>query len=207
LSITRGLPVVPVIVALASLMVPFPAQAVDPGVDIAAPRVVTSVVSSALAFVPKNPVVEQGDYVRWQNIGIGLHTSTSGPMCGVSDGRWDFPLGGGVVTPARLFDEPPVTIVYHCSTHCAFAMSGTVQVTGLIDLGAAQSGSVLSLSWSGGSGHYQVVRSDNPLFTGANTQVLAPDGGLDSGTTFTDSLTQPIAGKVAYYLVMNRTLN
>jgi plastocyanin len=199
--------VIPVIVALVSLLVPFPARAVEPGVDIAAPRVVTSVVNAALAFVPRNPVVEQGDYVRWQNIGTGLHTSTSGPACNVSDGLWDFALGAGVVTPARQFNEPPGIIPYHCNPHCGLGMTGTVTVTGLIDLGAAQSGSTLSLSWSGGSGHYQVVRSDNPLFTGAGTQFLAPDGGLDTGTTFTDSLTQPGAGRVAYYLVMNRTLN
>ncbi|HXU12849.1 MAG TPA: hypothetical protein VN898_12855 [Candidatus Binatia bacterium] len=207
MSIARGFPVVPVIVALVSLLVPCPARAVDPGVDIAAPRVVTSVVNAALAFLPRNPVVEQEDYVRWQNVGAGLHTSTSGPMCGVSDGLWDFPLGGGVLTPARQFNEIPRTIPYHCNPHCGLGMTGTVTVTGLIDLAAAQSGSILSLSWSGGSGHYQVVRSDNPLFTGTGTQVLAPDGGLDTGTTFTDSLTQPIAGQVAYYLAMNRTLN
>jgi plastocyanin len=207
LSIARHVPVVPVIVALASLLVPAPARAVDPGVDIAAPRVVTSVVNAALAFAPRNPVVEQGDYVRWQNIGAGLHTSTSGPMCGVSDGLWDFPLGAGVLTPARQFNDLPTIIPYHCNPHCGLGMTGTVTVTGLIDLAAAHSGSILSLSWSGGSGHYQVVRSDNPFFTGAGTQVFPPDGGLDTGTTFTDSVTQPIAGRVAYYLVMNRTLN
>lgn len=199
--------VTPLFVALVSLLVPLPARAVDPGVDIAAPRVVTSVVNAALAFAPKNPVVEQGDYVRWQNIGAGLHTSTSGPACAVSDGKWDFPLGAGVTTPARLFDETPVVIPYHCNPHCGLGMTGTVTVTGLIDLNATHAGGTLSLGWTGGSGRYQVVRSDTPLFVGAATQILPPDGGADTGTTFTDALTQPAAGKVAYYLVMNRTLN
>jgi plastocyanin len=199
--------VVWLILGLVSLLSALPARAVEPGVDIAAPRVVTSVVNAALAFVPANPVVEQGDYVRWQNIGLGSHTSTSGPTCGVTDGRWDFPLGAGVVTPARQFIEPPMTIPYHCTPHCLLAMTGTVTVTGLIDLAAAHSGGILTLTWSGGSGHYQVVRSDNALFAGAGTQTLAPDGGADSGTTFTDGLTQPAAGKAAFYLVMNRTLN
>ena len=207
MSLTHRRIVPPFLVALVSLLVPLPARAVDPGVDIAAPRVVTSVVNATFAFVPRNPVVEQGDYVRWQNIGVGLHTSTSGPSCAVFDGRWDFPLGAGVTTPARQFNETPMVIAYHCTPHCGLGMSGTVSVTGLIDMRAAQSGTVLSLSWSGGSGRYQVMRSDNPLFPPAVTQVLVPDGGADTGTTFTDALTQPIAGRVAYYLVMNRTLN
>lgn len=207
LNSSMSRPSVGLSLVLVSVLSALPALAVEPGVDIAAPRVVTSVVNAALAFAPGNPVVEQGDYVRWQNIGAGLHTSTSGPMCGVSDGLWDFPLGAGVVTPARQFNDLPRIIPYHCNPHCGLGMTGTVTVTELIDLSAAQSGSILSLSWSGGGGHYQVVRSDNALFTGANTQVLAPDGGVDTGTTFTDSLTQPIAGRVAYYLVINRTLN
>lgn len=207
MSLTDRRMVLPVVITLVSLLAPLRALAVEPGVDIAAPRVVTSVVNTALAFVPRNPVVERGDYVRWRNAGTGLHTSTSGPTCAVSDGRWDFPLGGGVTTPARLFDESPVVIPYHCNPHCGLGMTGTVAITGLIDLRATHSGTVLSLNWSGGSGRYQVVRSDNPLFTGAGTQFLAPDGGLDTGTTLTDAQTQPTAGKVAYYLAMNRTLN
>jgi plastocyanin len=200
-------PLALLIVALASLLAAVPARAVEPGVDIAAHRVITSQVNAALAFVPRNPVVEQGDYVRWQNLGAGLHTSTSGPACAVRDGLWDFALGAGVVTPARQFNEAPGVIPYNCSPHCGLGMTGSVTVTGLIGLAAAQSGSILTLTWSGGSGRYQVVRSDNALFAGANTQILAPDGGVDTGTTFTDSLTQPLAGKAAFYLVINRTLN
>ena len=175
--------------------------------DIAAPRVITSVVSTALAFVPRNPVVERGDYIRWQNIGLGIHTSTSGPACLVTDGLWDFALGPGVLTPARQFNEAPGGILYHCTPHCALGMTGTVTVTGIIDLGAADSGSILTLSWSGGSGRYQVVRSDNALFAGASTQTFFPDGGIDTGTTFTDTVAQPVAGKAFFYLVMNRTLS
>lgn len=178
-----------------------------PGVDIAAPRVITSVVSTAQAFVPSNPVVEREDYIRWQNVGSGIHTSTSGPACLVTDGLWDFPLGPGVLTQTRQFNESPGGILYHCNPHCALGMTGTVMVTGLIDLKATSSGSVLSLSWGGGSGRYQVVRSDNALFAGANTQTLSPDGGVDTGTTFTDAVAQPVLGKAVFYLVMNRTLN
>src|SRR5688572_23792085 len=112
LSSSRSRPAVGLSLALVSTLSALPAHAVEPGVDIAAPRVITSVVNATFAFVPRNPVVEQGDFVRWRNIGTGLHTSTSGSMCGVVDGLWDFQLGAGVVTPTRQFNELPRSIPY-----------------------------------------------------------------------------------------------
>jgi len=183
------------------------ARAVEPGVDVAVPRVTLSLIGAAFAFVPANPVVEQGDFVRWRNVGSGIHTSTSGPGCGVVDGQWDFSLGPGIQTPALPFGQPPGGIPYHCTPHCGLGMAGTVTVTDLIDVKATHGAGILMLSWTGGSGHYQVFRSDNALFNPPNTQTLNPDGGFDSGTTFTDSTSQPATGKAFFYLVMNKTLS
>ena len=78
------------------------ALAVEPGVDVAVPRVTLSLVGAALAFVPANPVVEQGDFIRWRNVSTGLHTSTSGP---------DEALSKEMMTSTNpsLFTSPAVT--------------------------------------------------------------------------------------------------
>ena len=83
-------------------------------------------------------------------------------------------------------------------------MLGQVTVTGVIALTVSDSSGTSTLSWSGGGGLYQVIRSDNPAFGGPNTATFTPDGG-GSGTTFTDLFTPvPAAGAATFYLVMNQ---
>jgi plastocyanin len=174
------------------------ALAVEPGVDVAAPRVAVSTVDgSTFAFHPANLVVEQGDWVRWSWLGGG-HTTTSGPAC-VASGLWNTPLNA--VSPAtftRQFGEPPGSIPYFCSIHCP-TMVGSVNVTALIDLAVKDAAGTSTLSWTGGSGSYLVYRGGAPTFIGA--QAFTPDGG-SAGMTFTDS-TIPSPGQTSFYLVMN----
>src|SRR5437879_5250493 len=67
--------------------------AVQPGVDIAAPRVVICTVGGGLVFTGPNQVIEQGDYVSWRFTGgFASHTTTSGDVCGATTGLWDAPL-------------------------------------------------------------------------------------------------------------------
>ncbi len=69
------------------------ASAVNPGVDIAAPRVAISNTGDYFGFTPASIVVEQGDYTRWNFIGTSYsYTTTSGSVCNVASGLWDAPL-------------------------------------------------------------------------------------------------------------------
>ncbi len=178
-----------------------PAAAVEPGVDVAVPRVaITTVDGTSLMFHPGQIAVEQGDWVRWVWTG-GSHTTTSGSSC-TADNLWNAPLN--TLSPpqfTRQFLEPPGSLPFFCIPHCAFGMVGNVAVTVLIDVAAKDASGTLTLSWTGGSGSYRVFRSDTPAFTGTATTTLSPDAG-SSGTTFTDS-TQPSLGKAAFYLVMD----
>jgi len=179
-----------------------PAPAVEPGVDVAVPRVaITTVDGATFMFHPAQLAVEQADWVRWVWTG-GSHTTTSGSGC-VADGLWNVSLNS--LTPpqfTRQFLELPGSLPFFCSPHClSFGMIGAVSVTTLIDPTATEASGTLTLTWSGGSGSYRVFRSDNPAFTGAATATLSPDAGA-SGTTFTDT-TQPTPGKAAFYLVMD----
>jgi len=181
------------------------AKAVEPGVDIAVPRVALSTVDdSTRVFHPPLLVVEQGDYVRWQHTGTTLcHTTTSGSPCGITTGLWDvflecFPTFLKEFT--RQFVEPPSAFPYFCRPHCTVGMNGQVTVTTAID--ATASDSAGTLTWSGGGGLYRVFRSDNPAFTGTGTVVLTPPGGTTK-TSISDT-TQPAPGSASFYLVMNQ---
>jgi len=190
--------------ALALLSPAGPLRAVEPGVDIAAPRVAISTVSNAdFSFHPSRLVIEQQDHVRWVPQTITGHTTTSGMPC-VANGTWNASLGTVGVNFTRQFVEPPQIFPYFCGPHCAsFNMVGQVVVTTLIDMTATHTAGTTKLAWSGGSGSYNVFRSDNPGFTGPNTFKLPPDGG-STGLAFTDtSVTQPDPGRAYFYLVMN----
>ncbi len=198
----NGRPMRPGVTLVIVLALPFftsAALAVEPGVDVAVPRVVvTTVDGSTFAFHPANLVVEQGDWVRWSWLG-GSHTTTSGSGC-LASGLWNVSLNS--LTPAtftRQFLEPPGGIPFFCSPHCSFGMVGSVNVTTLIDLSAKDAAGTLTLSWTGGSGSYLVYRSGAPTFIGA--QAFTPDGG-SAGMTLTDS-TGPSPGQASFYLVMN----
>jgi hypothetical protein len=62
---------------------------------------------------------------------------------------------------------------------------------------------MLTLTWTGGGGLYQVYRSTAPTFgPAAGTVSMAPSGG-DAGTTFTDTTVPPL-GSASFYLVGNK---
>ncbi len=179
------------------------ALAINPGVDIAVPRVLIVTVDSALAFHPNAQTLEQGDYVRWSAMVSSIHTTTSGSPC-LADGLWSQSLATLGTIFDRQFNDPPAIYRYFCSPHCGLGMVGSVTVTVPISLTVQDSAGTSMLSWSGGSGLYKVVRSDTRAFTGPNTATFQPDGG-GGGTTFTDLFTPvPVAGAATYYLVLNQ---
>jgi plastocyanin len=174
------------------------ALAVTPGVDIAVPKVTVVIIASDLAFVPPLSVVEQGDYVLWNNTGSGSHTTTSGSPC-VANNIWNAPLGPGVQF-MRQFIEPAGTLAYFCVPHCGLGMTGNVRVTTPIAVQAVDNAGTLTLSWAGGGPTYQVFRSSAPAFMGSTP--LQPAGG-DTGTSFSDPSAVNL-GSVNFYLIMNK---
>jgi plastocyanin len=177
------------------------AGAVEPGVDIAAPRVAISDVGvgGGFTFTPATLRVEPEDYVRWR-WNSGTHSTTSGSACSAS-GLWNVPMTSASTSFTRQFLEAPGTIPFFCTPHCSF-MSGQVIVTTTIQVSVADNAGTVDLTWSGGAAPYRVYRSDSPLF-GAGTQVLTPVGGIGT-TAFSDaSGTAPALDKAFYYLVMN----
>ncbi len=187
------------LVSLSSLSPRILAQ--TPGVDTASPRVAISTVGDSLVFSPANLVVEQSDFVMWQYAGtVTPHTTTSGGICGSPSGLWDAPLNSTSRQFTRLFSDVPQVIPYQCTIHCLSNMRGQVTVTGPVGLGVTDSAGLLTLGWSGGSGVYNVIRSDAPGFpSGSGTVTLA------SGTTVTSlsDTVVPAPGHASYYLVMN----
>lgn len=176
--------------------------AVEPGVDIAAPRVAISTTNgSTLRFVPAVILVEQGDYVRWNWGSLGAHTTTSGSPC-VATMLWNSNLNSTTTQFTRQFLEAPGTLPYFCSPHCGLGMTGQVVVTSDIQIATSDSGGSTLLSWSGG-GSYRVFRSDSPLF-GAGTTVITPGTGTSQTSLLDTTGVPPALDKVVYYLVMNQ---
>ena len=177
------------------------ALAVEPGVDVAVPRVALSQVNDGFVFQPAILVVERGDWVRWTSVATGMtHTTTSGNPC-VASGLWNSPLSpGGQFT--RQFADNPGILPYFCGPHCGLNMTGQIRVTPPIVLQASDTFGTLSLAWTGGGTTYRVFRSDVRAFAGPGTVSFAPTGS-DSGTSFSDA-SQPAPGAILYYLVMNK---
>lgn len=191
-----------------------PVLAVEPGVDVAVPRVpIITVNDTDLSFHPMIAIVDQGDYVRWEHTGTTVrHTTTHGLADYVSElcRAFDPPLWDAVLWPpdypvfTRQFNEAPGRYTFCCSAHITID-EGSVEVLAPIEL-AVSGQETPMLSWIGhpiivGVGdHYRVWRSYNPAFVGADTIALQPDGG-DTGTTFLDTLTQPVKGAAVFYLV------
>jgi len=172
--------------------------AVEPGVDIAVPKVTIVNITNTLVFMPNSSVVQQGDYVCWLNTGSGSHTTTSGSPC-VANLVWDVPLGPGALF-MRQFLESPGNIPYFCRPHCGMGMTGSVRLTTPIAVQAVDNAGILTLNWTGGGPTYQVFRSSAPSFV--SSTVMAPTGG-DTGTAFSDP--SPVSvGSVNFYLVMNK---
>jgi plastocyanin len=198
-------PLKPFVLGAFALLLPaHSSSAVEPGVDIAAPRVAVTTVGSGFTFNPARLVVEQQDHVRWMPTAVSSHTTTSGAGC-TANGLWNASLGTVGVNFTRQFVEPPQTFPFFCTPHClSFNMVGQVVVTTLIDMRTTDTAGMTSLSWTGGGGSYQVFRSDTPAFiTGPGTLKFSPNGG-SAGTTFTDtSAIQPDPGRAYFYLAMN----
>ena len=183
-------------------LAPRPALPVEPGVDIAAPKVAISTVNgTVLQFMPSRLVVEQSDYVRWNWIG-GSHTTTSGSAC-AANGLWSSALSSLSTTFTRAFADPPATYPFFCSPHCAFGMTGQVVVTTDIAVQVTASGADVQLDWTGGGVVYRIYRSTSPLFTAGTTTVLTGATGTTEFTFLDQTGGTPAVGGVNYYLVMN----
>ena len=177
------------------------ALAVQPGVDIAAPRVaITTANGSTLRFEPAAIVVEQGDYIRW-NWTSGSHTTTSGVPC-TADALWNSALNSTTTNFTRQFLEAPGARQFFCNPHCGLGMTGQVTVTTVIDLTVTDSGGASQLTWTGGGGIYRVFRSDSPLF--AASSVLTPAGGTNQTAFLDQTGGSPPAGTALFYLAMNQ---
>jgi plastocyanin len=80
----------------------------------------TEVQIKNLAFVPATVVIDKGEDVKWTNLDLVVHTSTS------DTGKWD----SGDITHGNSFEfrfTTAGTYKYHCTYHPA--MKGTVRVT------------------------------------------------------------------------------
>ncbi|HEV8202107.1 MAG TPA: plastocyanin/azurin family copper-binding protein [Candidatus Polarisedimenticolia bacterium] len=191
------------ILVLAVPLVGRPVLPVEPGVDIAVPKVaVSTVTGTVLQFQPPRLVVEQADFARWNWTG-GSHTTTSGSTCGVASGLWNSALNSTTTSFTRAFNEAPGTIPFFCSPHCGLGMTGQVVVTTPINLIVTASGSAAQLDWTGGGGVYRIYRSSSPLFTSGTTTVLTGATGTQALTFLDQNAPDPPAGGVNYYLVMN----
>ena len=177
------------------------ALAVEPGVDIAAPRVAISTADgSTFRFVPATIVVEQGDHVRW-NRTSGSHTTTSGVPC-TADLLWNSSLNNTTTTFTRQFLETPGVLRFFCSPHCGLGMTGQVTVTSVIELTVSDSAGASQLTWTGGGGIYRVFRSDSPSFV--ISSVLTAAGGTNQTAFLDQTGGLPPMGSAYFYLVMNQ---
>jgi plastocyanin len=176
--------------------------AVEPGVDIAVPRVAITNAGQGgmLIFSPASLRVEPGDYVRWKWV-AGLHTTTSGASC-VGNGLWASNLNSTTTAFTRQFNDARGSFPYFCSPHCGSGMVGTVLLTSTITLDVTDLAPMAILAWTGGGGLYRIYRADNPLFNAAT--VLTPPQGI-SATGFNDTTGDlPAEGTAFFYLVMNQ---
>ena len=182
-----------------------PAFPVEPGIDIAAPKVAISTVDAAtLLFHPATLVVEQNDHVRWRWTG-GSHNTTSATTATscTASGLWASALNSITTSLTRQFTEPPATFPYFCQPHCGLGMRGQVVVTSGIGVLVKESGAAVQLDWTGGGGLYRIFRSTSPLFTSGTTTVLTGAAGTNAASFVDSTAGTPPVGSVHFYLVMN----
>src|SRR5690349_15918146 len=117
-----------VVISTLLLFVMLAAPRTDPvfaqtaGVDIAVPRVaMVNITDSILMFMPSTVVLEQGDFVQWNNSSSFTHTTTSGTSC-TSNGTWNQTLSFGGPPVFLKFTESPGTLPYFCIPHCPSGM-------------------------------------------------------------------------------------
>jgi len=177
--------------------------AVEPGVDLAVPRMpIITVDGVSLVFHPNRVVVEQSDYVRWSWTG-GSHTTTSGSPC-VSNGLWSSSLISTITSFTRQFADLPATYPFFCNPHCGIGMTGQIVVTTDIQALVTEVSGAVQLDWTGGAAPYRVYRSDNPAFTGVNTVILTGPTGTQ-GVSFVDANAGvPPVDHSFFYLVMDQ---
>lgn len=85
------------------------------------------IVNATNTFIPSTTNAKSGDSVRWVRQG-GSHTTTSGSNC-MGNGTFSAPLTSAspqftYVIPANFVGSIP----YYCIPHCAFNMTGTINV-------------------------------------------------------------------------------
>jgi plastocyanin len=177
--------------------------AVEPGVDLAVPRMSIIMVDGvSTAFHPNRAVVEQSDYVRWSWTG-GSHTTTSGAPC-TANGLWSSSLISTVPSFTRQFADVPATYPFFCSPHCAFGMTGNIVVTTDIQATVTDASGAVQLDWTGGAVPYRVYRSDNPAFTGPNTVILTGPSGTQTPSFLDANAGVPPLDHAFFYLVMDQ---
>lgn len=195
-----------VLAAACATVMARPALAVEPGIDIAAPRVaITTVDAATIQFHPAVIAVEQDDHVRWSWTG-GTHNTTSATTTSscVASGLWASNLNSLSTSFTRQFTTPPGVVPFYCQPHCGLGMRGQVVVTTPIDAKAVlAAGGAVQLDWTGGGGVYRIFRSASPLFpTAATTVLTGPQGTTVLTFTDTNGGTPPLGGAF-FYLVMN----
>lgn len=184
-------------------LAPAPLYAVEPGVDIATPRVaMVTANGTTLRFVPALAIVEQEDHVRWVVAG-GSHTTTSGSAC-TGNGLWTANLNLTTTMFTRQFNDAPGNIPYFCMPHCGLQMVGTVRVTSVIDARVTSVGGATQLDWTGGGGTYRIFRSTSPAFPAASTTVLTGAAGTTLMSFLDSTGDTPPVGGAFFYLVMNQ---
>src|SRR5512147_945851 len=81
----------------------------------------------AMFFDPASITVHVGDRIRWSNVVLVQHTSTSGTEC-LPDGGWTTGIMNPAQTSAYITVSTVGTFPYFCRFHCGMGMTGEVIV-------------------------------------------------------------------------------
>jgi plastocyanin len=81
----------------------------------------------AMFFDPTSITVYVGDRVRWTNVILEIHTSTSGEEC-APNGLWTTGSVNSGQTSAYITFNTAGTFPYYCRFHCGMGMIGDVVV-------------------------------------------------------------------------------
>ena len=87
-------------------------------------------------FAPNEVTVNVGDTITWTNNGAAPHTTTSGTICPIGNGKWD----SGILLSGQSFSftfTQAGTFPYFCSIHC---FTGTVVVNPVVPMAPAPAG-------------------------------------------------------------------
>jgi plastocyanin len=81
----------------------------------------------AMFFDPPSITVHAGDRIRWTNVVLVQHTSTSGTEC-LPDGGWTTGIMNPAQTSAYITFSTVGTFPYFCRFHSGMGMTGEVIV-------------------------------------------------------------------------------